>query len=170
MEMYPGKISVAVFLSAFLPDSTHKPSYVLEQYVELTPTEAWLDTEFKPFGDPEDHLTSMFFGPKFLASKLYNLCSPEDLALAKMLVRPSSLFIEDLSKQNPFSEEGFGSVKRVYIMCREDRAILVDFQRWQIENSGVAEVKEIENADHMAMLSTPKELCQFLLEIANNYA
>ncbi|PIN14403.1 Polyneuridine-aldehyde esterase [Handroanthus impetiginosus] len=139
------------------------------QHNERTPTEARLDTKFSPFGDPEDHLTSVLFGPKFL-SKVYNLCPREDLALAKMLVRPTSLFIEDLSKQNPFSEEGFGSVKRVYIMCREDKGIPINFQRWQIENSGVAEVKEIENADHMAMLSTPKELCQFLLEIANNYA
>ncbi|PIN16132.1 Polyneuridine-aldehyde esterase [Handroanthus impetiginosus] len=73
-----------------------------------------------------------------------------------MLVRPSSLFIEDLSNKNPFSEEGFGSVKRVYIMCREDKGVLVNFRRWEIENRGVAEVKEMGNADHMATLSTPK--------------
>ncbi|KAL7141311.1 hypothetical protein ABFS83_08G044900 [Erythranthe nasuta] len=93
----------------------------------------------------------------------------QDVALAKMLLRPSSLFLEDLSKKSAFSKEGFGSVKRAYVVCTQDKAITVNFQRWQIETNGVAIVKEIENADHMPMLSTPQQLCQCLLEIANNY-
>ncbi|KAG8384457.1 hypothetical protein BUALT_Bualt04G0119800 [Buddleja alternifolia] len=140
-----------------------------EKYGERTPTEKWLDTEFLTYGTPKQPLTSMFFGPNFVASKLYQLSSSEDVALAKMLLRPSSLFLEDLSRKSAFSKEGFGSVMRVYIVCTEDRAIPVNFQRWQIETIGVAEVKEIENADHMAMLSKPQQVCQCLLEIANNY-
>ncbi|KAA8547243.1 hypothetical protein F0562_003893 [Nyssa sinensis] len=31
MDKYPEKISVAVFLNAFLPDTIHKPSYVLDK-------------------------------------------------------------------------------------------------------------------------------------------
>lgn len=31
MEKYPEKISVAVFMTAFMPDTIHQPSYVLEQ-------------------------------------------------------------------------------------------------------------------------------------------
>lgn len=89
----------------------------------------------------------------------------QDVALAKMLLRPSSLFIEDLSKKSAFTEKGFGSVERACIVCTEDKAIPVNFQRWQIETIGVAGVKEIENADHMAMLSKPRQLCQCLLEI-----
>ncbi|EYU44351.1 hypothetical protein ABFS82_08G045200 [Erythranthe guttata] len=165
MDMYSDKISVAVFVAAFMPDCTNPPSYVLDQYCERTPAEEWLDTEFSSKQD----LTSMFFGPKFISSKLYNLCPPEDVALANMLLRPSSLFLEDLSKKSAFSKQGFGSVERAYIVCTQDKAIPVNFQRWQIETNGVAIVKEIENADHMAMLSTPQQLCQCLLEIANNY-
>nr|GMC97157.1 salicylic acid-binding protein 2-like [Ipomoea batatas] len=119
MENYPRKISVAVFLSAFMPDTVHGPSYVLN----------------------------------------------EDIALGNMLIRPSSLFLEDLSKAKKFSNEGYGSVKRAYIICMEDIGIPLDFQRWLIENIGVAEVKEIKDADHMAMLSKPQQLCQSLLEI-----
>lgn len=33
MEEFPEKISVAVFLTAFMPDTVHPPSYVLEQVV-----------------------------------------------------------------------------------------------------------------------------------------
>ncbi|KAG8384454.1 hypothetical protein BUALT_Bualt04G0119500 [Buddleja alternifolia] len=123
MDMFPEKISVAVFLAAFMPDSIHEPPYVMDQ----------------------------------------------DVALAKMLLRPTSLFREDLSKKSAFSKQGFGSVKRVYVVCPEDRATPVNFQRWQIETIRVAEVKEIENVDHMPMLSKPQQVCQCLLEIANNY-
>ncbi|XP_057770124.1 salicylic acid-binding protein 2-like isoform X2 [Salvia miltiorrhiza] len=124
MEMYPHKISVAIFLAAFMPDHTHPPSYVLDQ----------------------------------------------DLELAKMLIRPSSLFLEDLSKRKPFTKQGYGSVKRVYAVCTEDKGIPVNFQRWQIETNGVDEVKVLENIDHMAMLSKPQDVCHCILEIANIYA
>ncbi|KAL3376409.1 hypothetical protein AABB24_003036, partial [Solanum stoloniferum] len=98
MEKYPQKINVAVFLAAFMPDSVHISSYVLDQ----------------------------------------------DLTLALSLMRPSSLFREDLSKAKYFTDEGYGSVKRVYIMCTEDKGIPEEFGRWQIDNIGVTEAKEIK--------------------------
>ncbi|KAL0450289.1 UNVERIFIED_CONTAM: Salicylic acid-binding protein 2 [Sesamum latifolium] len=169
MNMYPEKIKVAVFLAAFMPDSIHAPSYVLDQYLERIPENEWLDTEFLPYGAPEENLSSMLFGPNFISSKLYNMCSPQDIALANMLVRPSYIFVHDLSKKSAFSKERFGSVKRVFIVCPEDKSIPTEFQRWQVETIGVDQVKEIENADHMAMLSTPRQLSECLLEIANCY-
>ncbi|KAL8473632.1 hypothetical protein ACS0TY_030468 [Phlomoides rotata] len=168
MDMYPHKIKTAVFLAALMPDSTHPPSYVLDQFIHRIPAEEWLDTKFLPYGVPHENLISLLFGPNFVSSKLYQLCSPEDMALANMLIRPSCLFVEDLSKKSPFSNEGFGSVRRVYIVCPEDKTISLNFQRWQIENFGVAQVKEIQNADHMPMFSTPHQLSQHLLDIANN--
>ena len=86
------------------------------------------------------------------------------------MVRPGSLFLDDLSKANSFSTTGYGSVKRVYVMCDEDLAIPVEFQRWMIENSAVEEVMEIEGADHMVMFSKPQQLFFCLSEIANKHA
>ncbi|MCE3049579.1 Salicylic acid-binding protein 2 [Datura stramonium] len=169
MEKYPQKIYAAVFLAAFIPDSTHMSSYVLNQYNERTPSENWLNTQFLSYGSPEEPLTSIFFGSKFLAYKLYQLCSPEDIALASSLIRPSSLFLEDLSKAKYFTDEGYGSVKRVYIICTEDKVISEEFQGRQIDNISVTEAKEIKGADHMAMLNMPKQLCVNLLEIADKY-
>ncbi|KAH6781396.1 methyl esterase 1 [Perilla frutescens var. frutescens] len=170
MDMFPHKISVAVFVAAFMPDSTHPPSYVLEQYLERTPAENFLDTEFLPYGSAEENLTSMHLGPNFISFKLHQISSPLDVTLAKMLLRPSSLFLEDLSKKSAFSKQGYGSVKKAYVVLTEDKAIPVNFQRWQIETIGVDEVKVIENADHMAMISKPLYVCQILLKIANTYA
>lgn len=87
-----------------------------------------------------------------------------------MLLRPSSLFLEDLSKKSAFTKEGYGSVKKVYAMCPEDKGIPVNFQRWETQTFGVDEVKVIENADHMAMLSNPHHLSQCLLNVVNEYA
>ncbi|KAJ4965403.1 hypothetical protein NE237_017252 [Protea cynaroides] len=170
MNRFPDKISAAVFLTAFMPDITNSPSYVLEPLRSLgSAEEHWLDTHFSSDLDPVNPKITMHFGPKFVASKLYQLSSSEDLALAKMLMRTGSTFQDDLSKGKAFSEVGYGSVNRVYIVCKNDKAMTEEYQRWMIENYPVKEVMEIEGADHMAMLSKPNELCSCLLDIANKY-
>lgn len=94
----------------------------------------------------------------------------KDLELAKTLIRPGSLFVDDLAKSKNFSNEGYGSVARVYIVCEEDMGIIKEFQCWMIENYPVKEVMEIKGADHMAMFSKPQELTHRLLEIAHKHA
>ena len=86
------------------------------------------------------------------------------------MLRTGSLFVEDLSKANRFTNKGYGSVTRVYLVCKEDKGITEEFQRWMIENSGLKNVMEIHGADHMAMFSKPQELCDSLLEIAHQCA
>ncbi|KAG2408671.1 hypothetical protein LR48_Vigan123s002800 [Vigna angularis] len=162
-DEYPQKVERNVFVSAFLPDTEHRPSYVLEKYGERTPTSAWMDTKFEPSGNK----TSMFFGPMFLTNKLYQRSPVQDLELAKSLVRPSSLFLEDLSRQKNFSKEGYGSVPRSYIVCTEDIAIPVDYQQWMIQNAAVNNVLSIKGADHMVMNSKPRQLFDALQNIAN---
>ncbi|KAF5752927.1 Salicylic acid-binding protein 2 [Tripterygium wilfordii] len=170
MDKFPEKISVAVFLTAFMPDTTHPASYILDQYNERTPAKAWLDTQFAPYGDSDPPLMTMFFGPKFFASKLYQLSPVEDLELSKVLARPGSLFLADLAKAKKFTNEGYGAVTRVFVLCGEDKAIPVEFQRWMIQNSPVQEVLEIMDADHMPMNSKTQELCDCLVEIAQKHS
>ncbi|CAI9110087.1 OLC1v1010053C3 [Oldenlandia corymbosa var. corymbosa] len=168
-DKYPDKVRLAVFLTAFMPDSVHAPSYPLDQYVERMPADNFMDTEFKSCGSPEKPLTTMFFGPQFFASKLYQNASTQDLELVKFLARPSSLFLEDLSKVKPLSKEGYGSVKRAYIICAEDKAIPKHIQSLLIETVGVSMVKELEDSDHMPMLSKTQQLCHTLEVIADQF-
>ncbi|XP_054825528.1 methylesterase 1-like [Prosopis cineraria] len=166
LDLFPHKVALAVFLTAFLPDTHHSPSYVLRKFLETIPTDAgWLDTEFSNHGT----LRTLLFGPKFLSSKLYQLCSPQDVELAKALMRPASYFVDDLSKANNFSQEGYGSVPRVFITCNEDLTITIEFQHWMIHNAGVKEILEIKDSDHMPMLSKPQELCDALLLVASKH-
>ncbi|KAH9711672.1 methylesterase 1 [Citrus sinensis] len=173
-DKFPQKISVAVFVTAFMPDTTHRPSFVLEQvpYCEKIGKEddSWLDTQFSQCDESNPSHISMLFGREFLTIKLYQLCPPEDLELAKMLLRPGSMFIDNLSKASKFSDEGYGSVKRVYLVCEEDIGLPKHFQHWMIQNYPVNEVMEIKGGDHMAMLSEPQKLCDCLSQISLKYA
>nr|XP_029120776.1 esterase PIR7B-like isoform X2 [Elaeis guineensis] len=93
----------------------------------------------------------------------------EDLTLATMLVRPGIRLQDDPTSGDMVTKENYGSVSRVFILCKEDLCLEENFQRSIIAESPGVEVKEIEAADHMVMLSKPKELCNLLLEIANKY-
>ena len=98
----------------------------------------------------------------------------QDLTLGASLMRVGSMFLEDLQLQQPYSKDRYGSVRKVHIVCKEevckeDFAIVEEYQRWMIENNPVQEVKELDGADHMAMLSRPDELAQCLVDIAEKY-
>ncbi|XP_021274283.1 methylesterase 9-like [Herrania umbratica] len=185
MDEFPNKISVGVFLTAFMPDTLHQPSYVLEKYLGGVTEELLKDAQLVNIGSLQIPFTITVMGPKFLSSKLYHLSSVEiyirhkschvyallrDLELAKALIRPGSLFTEDLSKGKNFSGEGFGTVTRVYVVCNEDNVMVEEFQRWMIQNNPPKDVLEIKTADHMPMFSKTQEVCDCLLEIANKYS
>ncbi|AQK99936.1 salicylic acid-binding protein 2 [Zea mays] len=167
-ETFPDKVAAVVFLCAFMPDCAARPSHVLEKFVEGKWLE-WMDTELKP-QDGEGKLpTSMLFGPRIIREKFTQLCSPEDVTLMTSLLRPSSMFVEDLVLQQPYTKERYGSARKVYVVCTEDHAIAEGFQRWMVENSPVDEVREIV-ADHLVMLSRPSDLVRCLADIADKYA
>ncbi|CAJ2635488.1 salicylic acid-binding protein 2-like [Trifolium pratense] len=166
MEQFPEKVAVGVFLTAVAPDIDHNASYVLEKFIESIPAAEWLDTENFQSGSKK----SMLFGPKFLSNKLYQQSSTEDLELAKTLLRPGSLFIEDLIQQkNLFSKQGYGSVPRAFVVCKDDLGIPLKFQHWMIQNAGINDVLEIKGADHMAMLCKPQQLYDSLNQISTKY-
>ncbi|GKD71234.1 salicylic acid-binding protein 2-like protein [Tanacetum coccineum] len=91
MEKFPEKISLAVFLSAYMPDYVHEPSFVLNKFNSNLFSYLFIqfevyakqiggffqDTQFSPYGSENESETSILFGPKFLASNLYPLCSKE---------------------------------------------------------------------------------------------
>nr|GEV57036.1 salicylic acid-binding protein 2-like [Tanacetum cinerariifolium] len=170
MEKFPEKVSVGVFLSAFMPDYEHISSYVLDQYNERTPAEDWCDTKFLPFNAENECEHSMFFGPKFMSSKLYQLCSDEDRELGITLIRPGSLYLKDLRGGKHFTKGGYGSVRRLYVVCDQDEGIKKVFQQWMIDNNPVEDVKELKGVDHMAMLCDPKQLSDCLVDLALQYA
>ncbi|XP_010263778.1 PREDICTED: methylesterase 10-like [Nelumbo nucifera] len=170
MESFSEKIAAGVFVTAIMPDYTSPPATVLEELFRRTSPESLSGIQLTLGPTPESIPASITFGPEYLAQRMYNRCQPEDITLAKMLVRPAALFGEDLSKDTTLlSEEKFGSVSRAFVVCEGDRVLEESFQRWMVENYPTEEVKVIMGADHMVMLSKPHELCSCLQEISEKY-
>ncbi|KAL1216463.1 Methylesterase 1 [Cardamine amara subsp. amara] len=168
MEKFPKKVSVAVFVTAFMPDTKHSPAFVVEKFDNSVPREAWMDTVFKPYG-PDNSGLSLLLGREFMKLVIYELSPIEDLELATLLKRPGSFFINALSKMENFSDEAYGSVPRAYIVVKNDKGIPEEYQRWMIDNFPVNLVVEMEKTDHLPMLSSPKQLCDHILKIAHNF-
>ena len=79
------------------------------------------------------------------------------------------MFVESLSEANKLTDDRYGSVPRVYIVCTEDILLSPSIQRFMIEQNEVKEVMEIP-ADHMAVFSKPKELSQCILELSQKHS
>ncbi|VYS53284.1 unnamed protein product [Arabidopsis thaliana] len=168
MDKFPDKISVSVFVTAFMPDTKHSPSFVEEKFASNMTPEGWMGTELETYGSDNSGL-SVFFSTDFMKHRLYQLSPVEDLELGLLLKRPSSLFINELSRMKNFSEKGYGSVPRAYIVCKEDNIISEEHQRWMIHNYPANLVIEMEETDHMPMFCKPQLLSDHLLAIADNF-
>ncbi|CAL9748603.1 unnamed protein product [Musa acuminata subsp. burmannicoides] len=167
MEKFPEKILVAVFATALMPSPSNSVASITEEFSKGHPLEAYMDSTVEISDDQRGF--SLAFGRNYLSTRLYQLTPPEDLELATVLLRPGSFFLDDLSNNMVLTEANYGSVRRAFIVCKQDKAMVEDYQRWMIKRCPGAEVKEIDGADHMVMLSKPRELCNLLLEIADEY-
>ncbi|XP_033145483.1 putative methylesterase 19 [Brassica rapa] len=167
-DIFPCKTAAIVFLTSAMPDTKNPPAYVIEKLLASIPQEEFLDTVFGCYGAPDCPLETSLLGPtRFLTKKCYQLSPVEDLELAKML---NPLVTNNLAGTRSFSEEGYGSIPRIYIICEEDNIIPKEYQHWIISNFPPKEVIKIKDADHMPMNSKPQELCARLLKIAHTYA
>ncbi|WOK95999.1 putative esterase PIR7A [Canna indica] len=166
METFPEKIAAAIFATAMMPSPSNSMASIFEKLFEVGGSieDIYLDSTVVDTQDQRGPLVT--FGIQYLSTRLYQLSPPQDLALATFLVRPGLLFVGDLSSNFTLTENNYGSVKRAFIVVKQDQAIVEDFQLWMVEQSPPAKVKEIDCADHMVMISKPNELCNVLVEIA----
>ncbi|KQK11395.1 probable esterase PIR7A [Brachypodium distachyon] len=176
MQRFPNRVAVAVFVSAAMPAAGKPMSFVPQQFAKERGPGFFKDCVIETTGDPqrpdESFYKTFLLGPEYMAQKLYQLSPPEDLTLAKTLVRPSRQFVDDavMDDEEFLMAEGYGAVSRVYVVAEDDASWSAEFQRRMASWSPGTEVRGIEGADHMPMFSKPKELCDLLVEIADKYA
>ncbi|XP_078159499.1 methyl jasmonate esterase 1-like [Carex rostrata] len=170
MERFPHKISVAVFVNASMPSSTNSLADITKE-LSKRPKKDTMDSKAVYGGEGANiALRSFTFGPKHLRAFYYHLCPPEDVTLAMMLLRPGKLFFDSSITRDDFvTAEKHGSVSRVYIVCNQDRSISPETQKWLVEMSPGTELLELDGADHMPMLSMPKEFFSLLVDISDRY-
>ncbi|CAI0422356.1 unnamed protein product [Linum tenue] len=167
-DKFPQRIAAAVYVNALMPDTQHKPSYVLDTWVEKFFSD-WKDCEFSSYKIGNETIASVKIGHELMKQSIYQNSPLEDYELARMLTRKGSFFQDDLAKRNNFTEQGYGSVKRIYIYGEEDLILTKEFQLWQIENFKPDKVYAIAGGDHKLMFCKTKELLNCLLQIAATY-
>ncbi|KAH6791422.1 hypothetical protein C2S51_006428 [Perilla frutescens var. frutescens] len=167
MEKFPRKIALAVFVTALMPGPRFALSAIVEEHQKQI--DSYMDTKYLFGNGNEQPPTSMLFGPQFMASHFYQLSPPEDLSLASFAARPQPLYRPESEFREELSEEKYGSVRRVFVVCEEDKILKQEFQEWMIQSNPVDEVKIISGADHMIMLSKSNLLCDCLNDFAHKY-
>ncbi|KAM7507024.1 hypothetical protein LguiA_017477 [Lonicera macranthoides] len=170
MENFPQKILLGVFVTSYMPNFSDPPALQMQEYFKRISVESLMDCQFKFDKGAENPPTSVIFGPDYVAAHVFQYCQPQDVELAKTLVRPHGLYFEDMAKESLLTEKKYGSVIRVYVMCEEDEVMEEKFQRFVIENSPPKEVISIARAGHMVMLSQPTKLSSCLQDIAHKYS
>ncbi|KAL4362258.1 hypothetical protein GQ457_04G035340 [Hibiscus cannabinus] len=169
MENFPTKILAAVYLTAFMPNHHSPIATGVAEYFKRVMEEPIMDFQLLFEDGSENPPTHAMFGPKYMQAMVYQLSPKQDIELAITLLRQGKWFMKDLSKDSLLTKENFGSVNRVYIVCKDDLLIKESLQKWYIENSPAADVKFIEGADHMPMFSKPHDLCKCLQQVADKY-
>jgi hypothetical protein len=95
----------------------------------------------------------------------------QDLTLAKAATRPSRRFRNDATMNGAvLTAERYGAVRRVCVVAEDDAAWSAGFQRRMASWNPGTEVRGLQGADHMAMLSKPEELSKMLVEVADGYS
>ncbi|WOG98714.1 hypothetical protein DCAR_0418059 [Daucus carota subsp. sativus] len=160
-EKFTKNVAAAVYVTASMP----KPGFnILQYYQQLHPSQ---------FGDSNFTFetgagsSSLFFGPKFLKSKLYQLSPPEDLTLALSLIRPVPIFRDEGSlKAAQLTIKKYGSIRRVFIVSERDLIFTERMQKEIISDYPPQDVKKVSGSDHMVMFSKPQELSSLLQTVA----
>lgn len=155
-EEIPDRIDTLVYLSAFL---LRDGECQRDRLGEIgSPLLASIRSPDK------DGVAYMFEGPD-LKEAFYHLCSQEDFDRAGERLRPQPTAIG--STPLSLSDAGFGSVRRVYLECSEDKGLIQPFQELMYTQQPCAKVVKLP-ADHSPFYSMPDRLAAALAEAAEH--
>lgn len=152
-EYVPDRIAALVYVCAFLPG----PGDSLMALVEG-------DTEARvvPNLEVDESAGVSRVAEAARVECFYEECDPEDAAAASARLGPESLAAFGVPVS--VTEEGAGSVRRIYVECLRDHAISVSKQR-EMHAARPCERVETIDTDHSPFLSRPEELARHLLAV-----
>jgi pimeloyl-ACP methyl ester carboxylesterase len=165
-ELFPKKISVAVYVAALMP--TNGTDYFLLKATNPEFLPQTYDPEFlfhsKVEGGP---VTSLAFPLERLRKEFYNKCSDEDFAFAVPRFKRFPSF-EFLFRPIHTTEENYGTVPRIHILGLHDLAISVASCRIIVKLNPPNEAYEID-ADHSLFFSGLEDTTKILIDAAAKY-
>lgn len=163
MEMFPLKISKAVFVAAAMLTSGQSTLDIISQ--QAGSNDLMQQAQTFIYANGNDHPpTSFDMDKSLLRDLLFNQSPTKDIALACVSMRsvPFAPVLEKVS----LSDLKYGSVRRFYIETLEDNAIPISLQENMINANPPEKVFRLKGADHSPFFSKPQALHKLLVEIS----
>ncbi|KAK4280316.1 hypothetical protein QN277_011955 [Acacia crassicarpa] len=163
MELFPSKISKAVFLAAAMPTNGQSTFDAISQ--QAGSNDLMQQAQIFLYANGIDHPpTSIGLDKSLLKDLLFNRSPAKDVALASVSMRPIPFapVLEKLSLSDP----KYGSIRRFYIETPDDNAIPVTLQKNMINANSPEKVLCLKAADHAPFFSKPQALHNLLVEIS----
>lgn len=163
MELFPSKISKAVFLAAAMLKNGQSTLDMFSQ--QAGSDDQMRQAQIFLYANGNDRPpTAIDLDKSLLKDLLFNQSPSRDVALASVSMRPIP-FAPVLEKLS-FSDTKYGSVRRFYIETPEDNAIPITLQESMINANPPERVFRLKGADHSPFFSKPQALHKILLEIS----
>ncbi len=151
-EKIPKYIDRLIYLCAFVPNFQGSLSEEEQKFaISNIRNECIIDlNQYRIIMSHSNRLKEIFYGD----------CTEEQFEYAKMKLQDQPLF--PFGDKVSLSNECFGSVKKSYIECTKDQAILIEDQRRM--RSDITDVVSLES-DHSPFLSHPNALCEAIIKL-----
>ncbi|CAH9090899.1 unnamed protein product [Cuscuta europaea] len=164
MELFPTKVSKAVFIAATMLTSGQSTLDMLSQKTDSNDLMMQEAQIFLYANGKDNPPTAFDINKSLLRDLLFNHSPAKDAALASVLMRPIpfSPVLEKIS----LSDLKYGSVRRFYVETLEDNAIPIDLQRSMINQNRIEKVFHLKGSDHSPFFSKPQALHKILVEIS----
>ncbi len=155
-EYAPEQVEKLVYLSAFLVRNGES----LWETLQELPGDPERGGDLKI--SPDQSTTSLL--PEAVRTNFYNTTDEQWAARAASLICPEPMasFVTPLA----LTDDAFGSIPRVYIECKRDRAIPLSLQRLMVAQMPCEQVFSLDT-DHSPFYSNPEALAAILDDIAN---
>lgn len=154
-EYRPEKIEKLIYLAAYLiPNGKTQADYSSQDVNGV------LKAFVTRFPETKSHTLQQ----EIYKEGLYHDCNDDIYQMARMILSHESAITGITPLQ--LTDENFGSVRRFYIECTEDKAV-TPFIQQKMYNETVCEKVYKMQTSHSPFFSKPQELCDIFLEIAS---
>ncbi|KAL8035390.1 hypothetical protein ABFX02_12G093900 [Erythranthe guttata] len=164
MEMFPSKVSMAIFVAATMLTNDQSALDVFSQQSCLS--EINQRAQKFVYANGKNHQpTAIDFDKSLLEDFLFNRTPSKDIALASVSMRPVPF--GPVTEKLSLSAANYGSISRFYVKTDDDFALPRPLQESMIQSSPPQQVFDIKGSDHSPFLSKPQTLHRILTEISN---
>ena len=153
-EYRPEKIVKLIYLAAYLiPNGKTQSEYSSQD----------VDGVLKPYVTMHPELNAHTLQTEIFKEGLYHDCDDNITELAKLLLSHEP--VESALTPLQLTEKNYGSVRRFYIECTEDKAVTPYIQGKMYSETHCEKIYSITTS-HSPFFSRPQELCDIFCEIA----